>query len=406
MSGPPRAAGAARPCTGHGPSTSRLLGPRGPRSRRYRRRAGSAASDSARAGPVRFVRHRSGSRRARREATALRHASTSATDRTVPDFGLGRRCPTPGSCRASTVTRSTRHRRPAAERGRPGRVDRGGQGRPPDPRRCLRGRQSGHRRAGHAVHRFRIASNSKMITATVILQLVAEGVLSLDDAVLPRLAAPFRALGDGRMNDVTVRQLLNHTSGFEDFQAEFFRGQAVGARTSRWRRSEGVWSTAPGRVVNYSNENFCLLGLLIEQVDRRRLRAVRCRTGCSPRSGSPTCGVTGNDDSAPGRSCMPEGPTGTSWRCSAAPGRGWPRPPTWSRSSTRSTPTERAGTRCRPNSPRRCERPASTSPRTPPIGSASGCGCGATAAGATPARSRTPTRWCSTSPTATRGPCS
>lgn len=149
-------------------------------------------------------------------------------------------------------------------------------------------------------HRFRIASNSKMITATVVLQLVDQGALSLDDRVLPRIAAQFAVeLGDGRMNDVTVRQLLDHTSGFEDFQEEFFREQAVGCEDVTVEALRGRLSSTPGRVANYSNLNFCALGLLIEQVTGDGYQqAVQDRL-LTP-LGITDMRVTGNDDLRPG----------------------------------------------------------------------------------------------------------
>jgi len=151
-----------------------------------------------------------------------------------------------------------------------------------------------------ATDRFRIASNSKMITSTVILQLVAAGDLTLDDRVLPRLAAQFGvALGDRRMNDVTLRMLLNHTSGFSDFQAEFFRGQAVGCEDVTVEALKGRLSTTPGTYVKYSNENFCLLGLLIEQVTGDGYeQAVQDRL-LTP-LGITDMRTTGNDDLRPG----------------------------------------------------------------------------------------------------------
>ena len=62
-------------------------------------------------------------------------------------------------------------------------------------------------------HRFRIGSVTKIFVAALVLQLVAEGLLDLDGD-----AAPF-------VDDVTLRQLLNHTSGLQDWvgdPVEFF----------------------------------------------------------------------------------------------------------------------------------------------------------------------------------------
>jgi D-alanyl-D-alanine carboxypeptidase len=54
-------------------------------------------------------------------------------------------------------------------------------------------------------HRFRIGSVTKLFVAALVLQLVAEGLLDLDGD-----AAPFA-------EGITIRQLLNHTSGLPDF---------------------------------------------------------------------------------------------------------------------------------------------------------------------------------------------
>ncbi|EFL12980.1 serine hydrolase domain-containing protein, partial [Streptomyces sp. C] len=71
--------------------------------------------------------------------------------------------------------------------------------------------------------RFRIASNTKAFVSTVLLQLEGEGRLSLDDSVDTWLPGMVRGNGnDGRA--ITVRQLLNHTSGIYDptREPEFF----------------------------------------------------------------------------------------------------------------------------------------------------------------------------------------
>lgn len=62
---------------------------------------------------------------------------------------------------------------------------------------------------------FKIASLTKSYTATVVLQLVGEGKLSLDDSVEQRL--PGVVPNGGK---ITIRQLLNHTSGLADFEGD------------------------------------------------------------------------------------------------------------------------------------------------------------------------------------------
>ena len=64
-----------------------------------------------------------------------------------------------------------------------------------------------------ADNHFKIASLTKTYTATVVLQLVGEGKLSLDDSVERRLPG---VVPNG--SRITIRQLLNHTSGLHDFE--------------------------------------------------------------------------------------------------------------------------------------------------------------------------------------------
>ncbi|NIY70693.1 alkaline D-peptidase [Streptomyces malaysiensis] len=71
--------------------------------------------------------------------------------------------------------------------------------------------------------RFRIASNTKAFVAAVLLQLEGEGRLSLDDSVEKWLPGVVQGNGnDGET--ITIRQLLNHTSGIHDptTEASFF----------------------------------------------------------------------------------------------------------------------------------------------------------------------------------------
>jgi len=121
---------------------------------------------------------------------------------------------------------------------------------------------------------FRIASLTKSFVAVVVLQLVEEGKLSLDDAVESRLPG---LVPDGR--DITVRQLLNHTSGLFDYVKDqnVFR-RLVSDTLREWSPQEliEVGTThkvlfAPGRGWAYSNTGYLLLGLIVEKVTGNRL---------------------------------------------------------------------------------------------------------------------------------------
>ncbi len=119
---------------------------------------------------------------------------------------------------------------------------------------------------------FRIGSITKTFVATVVLQLVGEGHLRLDEPVARRLPG---LLADGEQ--ITVRQLLNHTSGLPDYTAapELFAG-IVAHRVWQPRELVGLASTypqlfAPGSAFSYSNTNFIVAGLLVEAVAGRPL---------------------------------------------------------------------------------------------------------------------------------------
>ncbi|MFF1905183.1 serine hydrolase domain-containing protein [Kitasatospora sp. NPDC058218] len=121
--------------------------------------------------------------------------------------------------------------------------------------------------------RFRIASNTKSFVSTVLLQLEGEGRLSLDDSVEKWLPGVVQGNGnDGRA--ITVRQLLNHTSGIYDptTEPEFFapyleRHDWDHVYTPREVIARAVRHEplfAPGGGWTYSNTNYLLAGLVIE----------------------------------------------------------------------------------------------------------------------------------------------
>ncbi|MFF4423745.1 serine hydrolase domain-containing protein [Streptomyces sp. NPDC001549] len=121
--------------------------------------------------------------------------------------------------------------------------------------------------------RFRIASNTKSFVSTVLLQLEGEGRLSLDDSVDTWLPGVVRGNGnDGTA--ITVRQLLNHTSGIYDptNEPEFFapyleRHDRGYVYTPREVIARAVRHEPTGRA--YSNTNYLLAGLVIEAVTQR-----------------------------------------------------------------------------------------------------------------------------------------
>ncbi|AKN75535.1 peptidase [Streptomyces sp. PBH53] len=130
-----------------------------------------------------------------------------------------------------------------------------------------------------AADRYRVGSITKTFVATVLLQLEAEGKLSLDDKVDTWLPGVVRGHGhDGRR--ITVRQLLNHTSGIYDYTSDngfartyflkdgFFehRYDTVAPRDLVAIAMRHKPDFAPGASWNYSNTNYVLAGMVIDKV--------------------------------------------------------------------------------------------------------------------------------------------
>ncbi|MBL3665454.1 beta-lactamase family protein [Streptomyces sp. M2CJ-2] len=120
--------------------------------------------------------------------------------------------------------------------------------------------------AGEGITRadhFRAGSVTKTFIATVVLQLADEHRLSLSDTVEKHLPGLVRGAGnDGRA--LTLRSLLNHTSGLYDFAKD--TGGTVPVTPRQALLIALTHSPAdPGRFA-YSNTNYVLLGLVVEHV--------------------------------------------------------------------------------------------------------------------------------------------
>lgn len=112
--------------------------------------------------------------------------------------------------------------------------------------------------------RYKIASNSKQIAATALLLLAEEGKISLDDRVsrfLPDLT---------RARDVTIRELLSHTSGYQDYYPlDYVPPLMTKAATPQFILD--TWAKKPldfepGAQWQYSNTNYVIIGQIIEKL--------------------------------------------------------------------------------------------------------------------------------------------
>ena len=112
--------------------------------------------------------------------------------------------------------------------------------------------------------RYSIGSISKQFTAAAILLLAEQGKLSLDDKVakfIPNLT---------RANEVTIRQLLSHTSGYQDYWPQDYVMPGMLVPTTAQQIVDG-WAKKPldfepGTKWQYSNTNYVIAGLIVEKV--------------------------------------------------------------------------------------------------------------------------------------------
>ncbi|MCG5215882.1 serine hydrolase domain-containing protein [Streptosporangium sp. KLBMP 9127] len=137
--------------------------------------------------------------------------------------------------------------------------------------------KTGRKRQPH--ERFRIGSATKAFTATVVLQLEAEGELSLDDTVDKWLPGVVQGNGnDG--STITIRHLLNHTSGIFNYgndpeaAAELSGLAFFEHRYDKYTPEQLVklglrnprYFPEPGQGFVYTNTGYILAGMIIEKV--------------------------------------------------------------------------------------------------------------------------------------------
>ena len=117
--------------------------------------------------------------------------------------------------------------------------------------------------------RYSIGSISKQFTAAAILLLEQQGKLSLDDAVgkyVPGLT---------RGDEVTIRQILSHTSGYQDYWPEDYlmtpmmQPESAQQILDTWAKKPLDFE--PGTQWQYSNTNYVIAGEIVEKVSGQKL---------------------------------------------------------------------------------------------------------------------------------------
>jgi D-alanyl-D-alanine carboxypeptidase len=124
-------------------------------------------------------------------------------------------------------------------------------------------------RIADASTRYAIGSVSKQFTAAAILLLQEQGKLSVEDKVAKYYPDLTRAA------DVTIRQLLSHTSGYEDYAPqdylipEWTHPTSAQAVVVNWAKKPLNFD--PGTKWQYSNTNYVIAGLIIEKASGKTL---------------------------------------------------------------------------------------------------------------------------------------
>lgn len=128
-------------------------------------------------------------------------------------------------------------------------------------------------------HLFLLASISKVVTATALLQLFEDGLFALDDKINDYLS--FNVNNPNHIGDITFRMLLTHTSGIADGSAldgqyyynedspvnlGYFIENYLVVGGDFYNASENFHDFAPGTDFEYSNVGNALIGLLVEKI--------------------------------------------------------------------------------------------------------------------------------------------
>ena len=128
---------------------------------------------------------------------------------------------------------------------------------------------------------FLIASLSKVVTATALLQLYEKGRFSLNDNINNYL--PFEVNSPNYSTNITFQMLLTHTSGIADGSAldnQYYYGKDPDPSNTLsdflenylvdggdyYNSSENFYNFEPGTEYEYSNEGNALIGLLVEEI--------------------------------------------------------------------------------------------------------------------------------------------
>src|SRR5699024_3182875 len=110
---------------------------------------------------------------------------------------------------------------------------------------------------------MRIGSVSKSFTSLAVLQLIEKRKVNLDDKIVEHI--PEVKMNDSRWSNVTIRQLLSHTSGLPN---PTIVKPADNLQESVDRLNDWELKSTPGKHHAYSNANYWVLAYLVEKVSK------------------------------------------------------------------------------------------------------------------------------------------
>ncbi len=132
-------------------------------------------------------------------------------------------------------------------------------------------------------HLFLVASVSKIVTATALLQLFDDGFFNLDDSINDFL--PYNISSPNYSTPITFRMLLTHTSGINDGNSgneeDYFYGEDSSVELSdflasyltengeNYNASDQFYDFEPGTNYEYSNLGSALIGVLVEEISNQ-----------------------------------------------------------------------------------------------------------------------------------------
>lgn len=124
--------------------------------------------------------------------------------------------------------------------------------------------------------RYRYASLTKPITASLVLRLNAEKKLKLDDRLV-RYFPELNTFKDERIREITIENLLTHTSGFDRLRSNdpLFNSYEKPWCPYNLSKLETLkLDHKPGQIYSYDNRNYCLLAIVVEKVTGRPFREI------------------------------------------------------------------------------------------------------------------------------------